>query len=170
MSEVSLIRGDITEFHVDAIVNPANSAGTMGGGVAFDIRRKGGKVIEDEAVSFSPIPVGSAVLTTGGGLPSRHVIHAPTMVRPVERVGVENVRKATLAALRLARDKGLMRIAIPGMGTGVGGVDKREAAHAMVSVIRRFLCENEGIDVVLVAVDKDLYACFLEGLKGLDEY
>ncbi|MFH1432348.1 MAG: macro domain-containing protein [archaeon] len=165
LKDVSVVKGDITEQKVDAIVNPANSAGTMGGGVALAIRRIGGEMIEDEAVLQAPIAVGSAVMTTAGRLASRYVIHAPTMVGPVERIGVLNVRKAVLAALLLAREKGLKKIAFPGMGTGVGGVDKREAAHAMVSVVSRFLEKNAGFEVVLCAVDGELYDCFLREMK-----
>ncbi len=80
MSDVSVVPGDITELKVDAIVNPANSSGSMGGGVALAIKRKGGQVVEDEAVAQAPIPVGGAVLTTGGRLPCRFVIHAPTIL------------------------------------------------------------------------------------------
>ena len=91
-------KGDITELKVDAIVNPANSSGYMGGGVAGVIKRIGGFEIEKEAVSKAPIPVGDAVVTTAGKLPCKYVIHAPTMKQPAMRIGVENVRLATRAA------------------------------------------------------------------------
>ena len=93
------VMGDLTEMDAEAIVNPANSLGVMGGGVALAIRRKGGREIEEEARAKAPIHVGSAVLTTGGRLKARHVIHAPTMAMPAERIGIENVALATRAAL-----------------------------------------------------------------------
>ncbi|GAH84142.1 unnamed protein product, partial [marine sediment metagenome] len=114
--------GDLTQINCDAIVNPANSFGYMGGGVAGAIKRVGGAEIEKEVVNKAPIVVGKAVSTSAGRLPCKYVIHAPTMKRPAMRIGVENARLATQAALRLAKEMGLSSIAIPGMGTGVGGV------------------------------------------------
>lgn len=163
--KISAVRFDITELRVDVIVNPANSSGTMGGGVALAIRIKGGVAIEKEAVALAPIMVGSAVLTTAGMLPSKFVIHAPTMVMPVEKIGAGNVRLAVRAALSLAKEKGLKKIAFPGMGTGVGGVDKRVAAQVMVSEISAFLKENPDFEVALVGYDNELYGCFLGELK-----
>ena len=84
-------RGDITQLSCDAIVNPANSFGYMGGGVAGAIKRIGGNEIEREAVSKAPIRVGSAIATTAGTLPCKYVIHAPTMKQPAMRINVNNV-------------------------------------------------------------------------------
>lgn len=161
MSDVSVVLGDITELEVDAIVNPANSSGSMGGGVALAIKKKGRQVIEDEAIAQAPIPVGGAVLTTGGRLPCRFVIHAPTMVGPAERIGSESVRMAVLGALALAKEKGIFRVAFPGMGCGVGGVSKKDAARVMVALVMDFLGKNEGFKIVLVGFDKELCDCFL---------
>lgn len=138
MIEIVVEQGDITQKKVDAVVNPANSAGLMGGGVAGVIRRVGGKIIEEEAVRQSPIPIGKAVLTSGGELPCQGVIHAPTMVRPAERASAEVVRKATEAALRCADEAGLSSVAFPGMGTGVGRLAPEVAAKTMVEAIRSF--------------------------------
>ena len=165
MSNISVVLGDICALKFCAIVNPANSSGSMGGGVALAIKRKGGQVIEDSVMAHAPIAVGSAVLTAAGALPCRFVIHAPTMVSPAERIGVRNVRRAVSGALGLAREKGIFEIAFPGMGTGVGGVDKRVAAHVMVSEILGFVSKNEGFRVVLVGFDKELCGCFLGELS-----
>ena len=67
--EIKVIKGDITELKVDAIVNAANNKLVMGGGVAGAIKRKGGKIIEDEAVKKGPIKIGEAVATGAGNLP-----------------------------------------------------------------------------------------------------
>ena len=137
--KIKVLKGDLTELEVDAIVNPANSLGYMGGGVAGAIKRKGGEEIEKEAVEKAPIPVGKAIATTSGRLKCRYVIHAPTMERPAMRISVDNVRKATRAALELAKDMGIKRIAFPGMGTGVGGVKEEDAAKAMIETIKEYL-------------------------------
>jgi len=135
---VKIIVGDITEFQGDAIVNPANSYGYMGGGVALAIKLRGGKVIEEEAVRQAPIPIGSAVITTGGSLKVKAVIHAPTVVRPGDKSSPENVYKATKAALEKAVERGFRSVAFPLMGAGVGGVPPKEAARAMYSAIREY--------------------------------
>ena len=137
--KIKVLKGDLTELEVDAIVNPANSLGYMGGGVAGAIKRKGGREIEEEAVKKSPIEVGSAVATTSGKLKCRYVIHAPTMERPAMRIGVDNVEKATRAAFELAKSMKLKSIALPGMGTGVGGVKEEDAARAMMKVAKDYV-------------------------------
>jgi O-acetyl-ADP-ribose deacetylase (regulator of RNase III) len=161
--KITANRGDITEVSADAIVNPSNSYGVMGGGVAWVIKKNGGQGIEDEAVEQAPIPVGSAVLTTGGTLKAKHVIHATTMTEPAQRIDVENVRKSTMAALECASKNGIKSIAFPGMGTGVGGVDRREAAEAMVEAIGNF-SDSTLFEVILVGYEKEMYEAFLGSL------
>jgi len=154
MGRIKAVRGDITTISADAIVNPANSFGYMGGGVAGVIKRKGGIEIEKEAVKKAPIPVGKAIATTAGKLKYRCVIHAPTMERPAMRIGIDNVEKATKAALELSRKLGLKIIAIPGMGTGVGGISEREAAKIMVKVAKTF--ENDFEEIIFVDINESM--------------
>jgi O-acetyl-ADP-ribose deacetylase (regulator of RNase III) len=134
--QIHLAKTDITEMAVDAVVNPANSLGIMGGGVAGALHRRGGPSIQREAMSLAPIAVGAAVVTNAGQLWAKFVIHAPTMEEPGTKIGVENVRRATRAALLAANHRNLDVIAIPGMGTGLGGVDPADAARAMVDELR----------------------------------
>lgn len=150
--KITIVNGDITDLEVDAIVNAANSYGYMGGGVAGVIKRIGGGEIEIEAVSKAPIPIGSAVITKAGKLKCRHVIHAPTMEQPASLIDVGNVKEATKAALECADENGLKRIAIPGMGTGVGGVPRDKAAEAMIEVIVNF---NEKSLEEVILVDRN---------------
>ena len=150
--------GDLTQINCDAVVNPANSFGYMGGGVAGAIKHVGGVEIEKEAVNKSPIVVGKAVSTTAGSLPCKYVIHAPTMKRPAMRIGVENIMLATQAALRLAKKMGLNIIAIPGMGTGVGGVSHRKAAEAIVKIAKEF--EDSFETIFLVDRNKEMIDSF----------
>ena len=120
------------------IVNPANSYGYMGGGVAWVIKNVGGAIIEEEAIAQARFHIGTAVLTSGGGLIARHVIHSPTMEEPAEKTNVLNIQQAVQAALELADQNQFTKIAFPGMGTGVGGVGKKEAAQTMVKAIKAF--------------------------------
>ena len=141
-------KGDLTQVTCDAIVNPANSYGYMGGGVAGAIKRIGGIEIEKEAVSKGPIPVGSAIATKAGSLPCKYVIHSPTMKQPAMRIGVENVKLATKAALDLAITLKIRSIAIPGMGTGVGGVGAGIAAKAIIDIVKQYEDKIEKIMLI----------------------
>ena len=155
--------GDITKINCDAIVNPANSFGYMGGGVAGAIKRIGGTEIENQAVSKAPIHIGTAVTTTAGNLPCKYVIHAPTMERPAMRIGVDNVRKATYAALKLGKQLQIKSIAIPGMGTGVGGVSANDAAKAMVATVKEF--ENNFDSIFLIDRNEKMINAFMNYLE-----
>lgn len=157
-------QGDLTKKQVDAIVNPANSAGLMGGGVAGVIRRVGGSVIEDEAVGQAPIPIGRAVLTTGGTLPCKGVIHAPTMVRPAGRATADVVRQATEGALRCADEAGFYSVAFPGMGTGVGRLPFKVAAETMVKAIRGFSSITLE-EVYLIGFEQEMVTAFQEAVN-----
>ncbi|NOZ58092.1 MAG: macro domain-containing protein [Euryarchaeota archaeon] len=163
---ITVVRGDITEVEAEAIVNPSNSYGVMGGGVALAIKRRGGEEIEREAMAKAPIDVGRAVVTTAGRLKARAVIHASTMQRPAQRIGVEEVRLATRAALREASKHGFRSIAFPGMGTGVGGVPVEEAAKAMLEEILHHLSQEALPErVILVAFDEELFSAFKRALE-----
>lgn len=151
-------KGDLTQVSCDAIVNPANSYGYMGGGVAGAIKRIGGIEIENEAVSKGPIPVGKAVVTTAGSLPCKYVIHAPTMKQPAMRIGIDNVKLATKAALDLAIKLKLKSIAIPGMGTGVGGVETNIAAKAIVDIVKQY--ESKIEKIILIDRDSEMIESF----------
>jgi O-acetyl-ADP-ribose deacetylase (regulator of RNase III) len=164
MAEIIVKKGDITVQEVDAVVNPANSHGWMGGGVAYAIKKAGGQVIEDEIVSHAPIPVGSAVESAAGRLSCKYVIHAPTMTEPAEKIGVGNVGAAVKATLRKASELGLRSVAFPGMGCGVGGVTKSDAAKAMVESIVDF---NPSFTVYLIGFDDELTEEFRRWLGEL---
>ncbi|MFQ5801758.1 MAG: macro domain-containing protein [Candidatus Methylomirabilales bacterium] len=160
---IAIHQGSILEAAVDAIVNAANSQGWMGGGVAGAIKRAAGSHVEEEAVVQGPTPVGEAILTGGGKTPFRGVIHAPTMERPAMRIPAENVGKATTAALRLAETKGFASIALPGMGTGVGGVDHEAAAKTMIAAIRQFPARRLQ-QILLVDIDPAMVRAWRQAL------
>lgn len=162
--QIHLAKGDITEMAVDAVVNPANSLGIMGSGVAAALSRKGGPSIQREAMSLAPIAVGAAVVTNAGQLWCKRVIHAPTMEEPGTKVGVENVRRATRAALLAAAHHGFEMIALPGMGTGLGGVDPADAARAIVDELRAHR-QPRPSTVYLVDIRDEILTCLEEALR-----
>jgi O-acetyl-ADP-ribose deacetylase len=162
--QIHLAKSDITAMPVDAVVNPANSLGIMGGGVSAALSRKGGPTIQREAMSLAPIAVGAAVVTNAGQLWAKHVIHAPTMEQPGTKVGVENVRRATRAALLAAARHEFDVIALPGMGTGLGGVDPADAARAIVDELRAHR-QPKPSTVYLVDIDDEILFCLEEALR-----
>jgi O-acetyl-ADP-ribose deacetylase len=162
--QIRVVQGSILEMDVQAIVNAANSHGIMGGGVAGAIRRAAGLEVDEEARRQAPIPVGSAVVTSGGRTRYEAIIHAPTMPEPAMRIDPENVALATRAALALADARGFASVAIPGMGTGVGGVAQADAAAMMIKEIRAFV-PRALQTVVLVDVDPAMVQAWLDRLE-----
>jgi O-acetyl-ADP-ribose deacetylase (regulator of RNase III) len=162
--QISVVQGSILDVEADAIVNAANSRGIMGGGVAGVIRRAAGPDVEEEARRQAPIPVGQAVLTSGGRTRFRGIIHAPTMPQPAMRIDSLNVALATRAALALAEAQGFGTIAIPGMGTGVGGVAPQDAAVLMVKEIRAFKAKTLR-SVLLVDVDPEMVEAWRSAVR-----
>ena len=167
MNQISIhilvLQGSILEVEAQAIVNAANSSGAMGGGVAGVIRRAAGSEVEKEAMDQAPIPVGHAVVTSGGKTLFQNIIHAPTMPTPAMRIPADNVGKATRAALTIADEHGFSTIAIPGMGTGVGGVRPTDAAARMIKEIKSFV-PRLLTRVILIDVDPTMVNAWREAL------
>jgi O-acetyl-ADP-ribose deacetylase len=137
-TDVFVWQGDITAADAEAIVNAANNEGWLGSGVAGAIRRAAGDQVEAEAVAQAPWPVGDAVRTGPGRLAGRGVkaiLHAAAMA-PGRPASAQAVGGATAAALRLAAAEGLTSVALPALGTGVGGVPLEAAAAAMAAAVR----------------------------------
>ncbi|MBX3236836.1 MAG: macro domain-containing protein [Nitrospiraceae bacterium] len=155
MMNFDVIHGSILDVDAEVIVNAANSYGMMGGGVAGVIKRAAGSVVEDEARKQAPIPVGQAVLTSGGNTKFKGIIHAPTMTEPSMLIPAHHASLATSAALRMADVRGFASVAIPGMGTGVGGVSAEEAARHMIDAIKQFAPRSLRV-VLLVDVDPNM--------------
>lgn len=135
--KIKIYSGDITEAFADAIVNAANNHLWMGSGVAGAIKRKGGQIIEDEAVAQGPIEPGEAVATTAGDLPHTYVIHAAGMGQDL-KTSEELVYECTLSSLELAEELGLSSLAFPAIGTGVGGLSIGDCARAMHRALEEF--------------------------------
>lgn len=162
--KIEIKKASIATIEAEAIVNPANSFGYMGGGVAGVIKKIGGQVIEDEAVEQAPIQIGEACVTCSGDLVCKNVIHAPTMHSPAEKTDSHKVLCAVKAALELADEQGFKSLAIPGMGTGIGGLDKLEAAKTIVRAIKE--TEFRNIEkIILIDIDDKMVNAFEEAIK-----
>ena len=156
-------QGDVTTFEGDAIVNAANTQLLLETGVAGAIRQAGGPTIQDECTRRAPIEVGEAVITGGGKLTVRHVIHAAIMGS--DTASPQTVRRATAAALRVAVEHGVTRIGMPILGSGVGRMSLEDAASAMLDAIRESPDAN-AIDVIVLYGYRDEHADQLEALLG----
>ena len=164
---IELVKGDITELEVDAIVNAANSRLKMGGGVAGAILRKGGWSIQEECDKIGYCPVGGAVITGAGRLKARYVIHA---VGPRMGEGDEDrkLRDATLNSLKLAEEHGVRSIAFPAISTGIFGFPKDRCAKIMLRTAADYLKAGSGIEKVIFCLyDDETYQIFAEELKRI---
>ena len=161
-------RGDITDAEVDAIVNAANSELWMGAGVAGAIKRKGGSVIEEEAVRQGPIEVGEAVLTVAGNLPATHVIHAATMGKDL-KTDPDKIRAATKSSLVLAEKHRLTSMAFPALGSGVGSVPPEKSADAILTtMIEHLKAGTSSLQrIVFVVYQDEAFKAFSDTLKRL---
>lgn len=164
-STVEIIQGDITEMDTDVIVNAANVKLIMGGGVAGAILRKGGGIIQDECDKIGGTHVGGAVITTGGNLKAKHVIHA---VGPRFGEGNEDekLRSATLNSLSLADRHRLKSITLPAISTGIFGFPVDRCAKIMLSTAIEYLKGKTGIErIVFCLFNKETFNVFLEELE-----
>ena len=164
-TEIAVVLGDITDFKVDAIVNAANNKGVMGGGVAAAIKKKGGKIIEDEAIRKCPIGIGEAIFTSAGNLKAKYVIHAATMGVDYKTDEVR-IRNSCRNSLRVADELGISSIVFPALGCGIGGFPLLGSAKIMAQEIWRYLKEEESKikEVVFCLYDQKAYEVFNQGV------
>lgn len=157
MTQINILRDDITRRQVDAIVNAANSTLLGGGGVDGAIHRAAGPELLEECRKLRGCRTGEAKITRGYRLPARHVIHT---VGPV--YGEEQGREAELLAscyrqsLALAAQHGCKSIAFPSISTGAYGYPLREASRIALKAIREFISQRPGaFDLIEVVTFSD---------------
>ena len=169
---LELVQGDITTQDVDAIVNAANTGLRGGGGVDGAIHRAGGPAVMEECRAIGRCDTGDAVITTGGNLPARHVIHT---VGPVYRDG-QSGEPALLASayrrsLEVAVENGLRTVAFPSISTGVYGYPVADAAKVALGTVIDFLKGRPEVlslvgFVLFSAGDYETYAAALKETHG----
>jgi O-acetyl-ADP-ribose deacetylase (regulator of RNase III) len=173
--KLRLIQGDITEQNTDAIVNAANPSLMGGGGVDGAIHRAGGPKILEECKEIrrriwpEGLPTGEAVITSGGRLKARYVIHT---VGPIWRGGRagedELLAKAYRNSLKLAVEKGLKSISFPSISTGAYGYPIEKASKVALKTIKEFLESTRGLEEVnIVLFSKFDLRVYEEALKAL---
>lgn len=168
---LSIVQGDITTQTTDAIVNAANPTLMGGGGVDGAIHRAGGAAILEECkrivANQGQLPTGKAVITTGGRLKARYVIHT---VGPVWRGGnrdeAQLLASAYQESLKLAAEHGLTSISFPSISTGAYGYPVDEAAKVAIEAVATFLKKQSTSirKVVFVLFDPGTYQAYSSAL------
>jgi len=171
---ISLVQGDITLESNDAIVNAVNTTLMGGGGVDGAIHRAGGKEILVECMKIiakrGPLPPGQAVMTTGGKLKVKYVIHS---VGPVWHDGMQKeavtLASAYTESLKLADAKGLSSISFPSISTGAYGYPVEKAATVALGAVSRYLRDNETTleEVRFVLFDRFTFNTYSKALEVL---
>jgi O-acetyl-ADP-ribose deacetylase (regulator of RNase III) len=169
MTSIRAIKGDITAMAVDAIVNAANRELIPGGGVDGAIHAAGGPSIAEEARQIrgerGKLETGNAVITTGGGLPARHVIHTagPIWDEVSEYEAVQLLAACYRNSLDLALANDCRSIAFPNISTGVYGFPLRLAAETAASAVATWVESNPD------ALEEVVFVCFNEQNQALYE-
>jgi O-acetyl-ADP-ribose deacetylase (regulator of RNase III) len=168
-----LVQGDITKQSTDAIVNAANSSLMGGGGVDGAIHRAGGPAILDECKQIvarqGRLPTGKAVITTGGKLKAKFVIHT---VGPIWHGGQsgepELLASAYRESLKIAVANGLKSVSFPSISTGAFGYPVRQAAEVALGTVADFLHREGALEeVAFVLYDTATYQTYADTLKRL---
>ncbi len=170
--EIKIIKGDITELKVDAVVNAANNKLVMGGGVAGAIKKKGGRIIEDEAVKKGPIEIGGAVYTSAGNLSAKYVIHAATMGMDFQTDEIK-IRNSCKSALGMAEELKIKSLAFPALGCGVGGFPLLACAKIMAQEVFRHLRETQSTylkEIIFCLFDEEAFEVFNKGVISYLEH
>jgi putative ATPase len=164
---IQIVKGDITNERVDAVVNAANQYLQHGGGVAWAISKKGGAAIQEESDAWirkhGPVSHSAPAWTSGGRLPAKYVIHA---VGPVWGEGDEERKlwEAVTASLRLADELQCKTLALPAISTGIFGFPKDRASQIILAAIEGYLeSRPSALETVrLVLFDQETAEVFIK--------
>nr|WP_249323247.1 O-acetyl-ADP-ribose deacetylase [Wansuia hejianensis] len=167
-TNINIIKGDITEIKVDAIVNAANNTLLGGGGVDGAIHEKGGEVILEQCKKIGGCPTGEARITTAGNLPSKYIIHT---VGPIYK-GIDSDKEflynAYYNSLKLAEQYNLKTVAFPSISTGAYRYPIEEAVVVAINATLEYIDDNNGIEEINFILhssrDYDVYKQYVESI------
>jgi O-acetyl-ADP-ribose deacetylase (regulator of RNase III) len=145
---VELIKGNIVEQDVDALVNAANSGLSGGGGVDGAIHRAAGRELLAECRTLGRCPTGEARITKGYRLKARHVIHAVGPVYQRRPQDAELLASAYRNSLQLASQHQIKTIAFPAISTGIYGYPLDQAAPIALRTVKEYLAQHPEIELV----------------------
>ncbi len=150
---IRLVVGDITDLEIEAFVYDIDEDAQVGSGYGTAISGRAGKVVQDQLNEIGTVPKATAVITEAGRMKADHIIHVngPKFHEPETEGKLE---RATRAALRLAGEKGIHKLAFPPIGTGLYQVPIDLCARVMVDTVADYLAGETTLDeVVFVALD-----------------
>jgi len=168
-STLEVVQGDITQQETEAIGNAANSALAGGGGVDGAIHRAGGPAIMFELrAKYKGCPTGSAVITGGGNLKAKYVIHAVGPRYSGSAKDAELLSSAYRKSLELCTQNKISLIAFPSISTGIYGYPVEEASQIALKTVIDYLKDHPEIKLVrFVLFDSNTYRVYEETLKEL---
>ncbi len=150
MTEIEILKGDITKLKVDAIANAANTSLLGGGGVDGAIHRAAGRELLEECKTLNGCKTGQSKITKGYNLPSKYVIHT---VGPVWRGGNNNERNLLKScyetSLALAKEYKIKSIAFPAISCGIYHFPYEEACKIAFDTVREFISNNDCLEKVI---------------------
>ncbi|CEG13073.1 Appr-1-p processing domain protein [groundwater metagenome] len=165
-TQVAIVQGDIADMNVDAIVNAANNELQHGGGVALAIVKKGGNIIQEESDKIGFCETGKAVITTGGNLKAKFVIHT---VGPIYGEGndAKKLKNAVLSCLNLAYNENLKSIAFPAISAGIYRFPKDRCAEIMLNTIVTYVKNKDTnlSEIYIVLYDSETFSIFEKKFK-----
>ncbi len=173
MDKISVIKGDITKIEAEAIVNAANTSLLGGGGVDGAIHRAGGSAILEDCRKIiarqGGCKVGEAVITTGGKLSAKYVIHTVGSVwNGGYKKEAELLANCYKNSLNLAVQNSVKIIAFPNISTGIYHFPKDKASRIAVEAVTNFLEINDSIDsIIFVCFDDENYELYEMALNNL---
>ena len=170
-SQLEVVQGDITQQDIEAVGNAANAALAGGGGVDGAIHRAGGSAIMSELKArYKGCPTGSAVITGGGNLKAKYVIHAVGPRYSGSPKDPQLLSSAYRKSLELCIEYKISSIAFPSISTGVYGYPVEEASRIALKTVIDYLKNHPEIKFVrFVLFDSDTFRVYQEALKELTE-
>lgn len=161
--EVRLLIGDITDLEVEAFVFYARPNLSLGSGFGNAIAKRGGSAIKGELDKIGNLPVTDAVVTRGGKLKAKHIVHAVGPAFQEENLE-EKLRQTVLNALKRAEEKGIRQLAFPAMGAGFYGVPLDTCSRVMLLSLQECATRGCGIrEIIICANDAREYRAFVKG-------